>query len=474
LLPLAAPAYILAYTYTELLEFYGPIQTTLRQWFGWQRVQDYWFPPIRSLPGAILMLVLVLYPYVYLLARTAFLSQSVSTLEASYSLGCSPWNSFWRVSLPLARPAIVAGLALALMEVLSDYGTVQFFAVETFTTGIFRTWFGLGERIAASQLSVCLMLLMLGLVWWERQARGRARVTQTSSRQQCLPTYRLRGWRQVGAIMACATPILLGLIVPAGVLVQLLFRTSTDTTAADSDFPATTQVSFWQLASHSLGLALLTAGLAVILALILAYGLRLFPTVIMRLATQMTALGYAVPGAVIAVGTLVPLGQLDRLMSNWLSATFGISTGLLLSGTIVALVFAYLVRFMAVSLNSVEASLSQIKPSLDEAARSLGHGATSTLLRIHTPLMHRGLLTAAVLVFVDVMKELPATLIIRPPSLETLATYVYYRAADEQLTAAAAPALMIVGVGLLPVVILSWQIRAARRRVNANPPAPSA
>jgi iron(III) transport system permease protein len=371
----------------------------------------------------------------------------------------------------------MAGLALALMEVLSDYGTVQFFAVETFTTGIFRTWFGLGERIAASQLSVCLMLLMLVLVLLERRARGRARVTQISSRQQSLPTYALHGWRQVGAIVACATPIVLGLLVPAAVLLQLLLSSSGGAalpSEGESDFPVTSQVSFWALASHSLGLASLTAVLAVVLALILAYGLRLFPTVLMRLATQMTALGYAVPGAVIAVGTLVPLGQLDRLIDHWSKTTFGFPTGLLLSGTIVALVFAYLVRFMAVSLNSVEASLSQIKPSLDEAARSLGHGPTSTLLRIHTPLMSRGLLTAAVLVFVDVMKELPATLIVRPPNLETLATYVYYRAADEQLAIAAAPALMIVGVGLLPVLILSWQIRSARRRVNANRPAPSA
>jgi iron(III) transport system permease protein len=362
----------------------------------------------------------------------------------------------------------MAGLALALMETLSDYGTVQFFAVDTFTTGIFRTWFGLGERIAASQLSVCLMVLMLVLVALERRARGRARVEQTSSRQQTLPTYCLQGWRQIAAVVACATPIVLGLLVPAGVLLQLMLAGSATPASndnSDSDFAtSTTQPSFWLLASHSLLLALLTAGVAVVLALILAYGLRLFPTARMRLATQIASLGYAVPGAVIAVGTLVPLGQLDNLISNWTEATFGLKTGLLLSGTIVALIFAYLVRFMAVSFNSVEASLSQIKPSLDEAARSLGHGPTSTLLRIHAPLMSRGLLTAAVLVFVDVMKELPATLIVRPPNFETLAAYVYYRAADEQLAAAAAPALMIVGVGLLPVVILSWQIRASRRR----------
>jgi iron(III) transport system permease protein len=461
LLPLAAPAYILAYTYTELLEYYGPIQTSLRQWFGWDSAQDYWFPNLRSLGGAILMLTLVLYPYVYLLARSAFLSQPVSSIDACRSLGCGPWRSFWQVSLPLARPGIMAGLALALMETLNDYATVQFFSVDTFTTGIYRTWFGLGNRIAAGQLSACLMLLILGLIWLEQWSRGRARFDQTGSSHQALPTYRLKGWRNALASMACCLPILLGLLLPAIVLIQLL---AVPPAASDeSDFAATTTGSnFLPLAVHSLVLATVTAGIAVVIALLLAYGKRLLPNLGMRLATQVAALGYAVPGSVIAVGLLVPLGQTDNAIDAWMRATWGISTGLLLSGTMFALVFAYLVRFLAVSLNSVEASLGNILPSMDDAARSLGHSPTSTLLKIHAPLMRRGLLTAAALVFVDVMKELPATLIVRPFNFDTLAVQVYNLASDERLAEAAAPALAIVGVGLLPVILLCWQIHRSR------------
>jgi iron(III) transport system permease protein len=461
LLPLAAPAYILAYTYTELLEYYGPVQTSLRQWFGWQSAQDYWFPNVRSLGGAILMLTLVLYPYVYLLARSAFLGQSLSSLDACRSLGCGPWRSFWQVSLPLARPGIMAGLALALMETLNDYGTVQFFSVDTFTTGIYRTWFGLGNRIAAGQLSACLMLLVLGLVWLEQWSRGRARFDQTVNRQQRLPTYPLKGWRALLACVLCLIPIGLGLLLPAVVLIQLL---AAPPAASDtSDFATTsTGTNFLPLAGHSLILATVTAVIAVVIAVLLAYGKRLLPNLGMRLATQIAALGYAVPGSVIAVGILVPLGQTDNAIDAWMRHTWGISTGLLLSGTIVALVFAYLVRFLAVSLNSVEASLGNIQPSMDDAARSLGHSPTSTLLKIHAPLMSRGLLTAAALVFVDVMKELPATLIVRPFNFDTLAVQVYNLAADERLAEAAAPALAIVGVGLLPVILLSWQIHRSR------------
>jgi iron(III) transport system permease protein len=463
LLPLAAPAYILAYTYTELLEYYGPVQTTLRQWFGWESAQDYWFPNVRSLAGAMLMLTLVLYPYVYLLARSAFLSQSVTSIDACRSLGCGPWRSFWQISLPLARPGIMAGLALALMETLNDYGTVQFFSVDTFTTGIYRTWFGLGNRIAACQLSACLMLLILGLIWLERRGRGRARFDQTGSSHQALPTHRLTGWRAALASLCCAIPIVLGLLLPAGVLVSLL--TSPPASSGDSDFVAPTSpgvASFLPQAGHSLVLAGLTAMLAVLIAVILAYGMRLLPNLGMRLATQIAALGYAVPGSVIAVGILVPLGQTDNAIDAWMRTLSGRGTGLLLSGTIFALVFAYLVRFLAVSLNSVEASLVNIRPSLDDAARSLGHSPTSTLLKIHTPLMRRGLLTAAALVFVDVMKELPATLIVRPFNFDTLAVQVYNLASDERLAEAAAPALAIVGVGLLPVILLSWQIQQTR------------
>jgi len=448
LLPLAAPAYILAYTYTELLEFYGPVQRSLRSLFGWQTVSDYWFPNVRSIWGAIAMLTLVLYPYVYLLARTAFLEQSVCTLEASRSLGCNPWRSFWKVALPLARPAIAAGVALALMETLNDFGTVQHFAVDTFTTGIYRTWFGMGERQAASQLAACLMLFIFGLILLERWSRRQVRYYQNGSVRQPPNRYVLRGVRATIAQIACLLPLCLGFIVPTALLLHMTIK-NIDVTITDR---------FWQFASNSFILAGLTAALGVAIALIVSYGVRLRPNPAMSLAARIAAMGYAIPGSVIAVGVLVPIGRLDNALDAWMRSTFNISTGLLLSGTIVALVFAYLVRFLAISLGTVEASLGRIKPNLDNAARSLGHGPTSTLLRVHAPLLSSGLITAAILVFVDVMKELPATLIVRPFNFDTLAVQVYRLAADERLAEASAPALAIILVGVLPVILLSRQM----------------
>ncbi|HEY9698342.1 MAG TPA: iron ABC transporter permease [Trichocoleus sp.] len=448
LLPLAVPAYLLAYVYTELLEFYGPVQTTLRSLFGWTEVGEYWFPPIRSLGGAIVLFSLASYPYVYLLARVAFQEQSICTLEASRSLGCSPWRSFLKVALPLARPAIVAGLALALMETLSDFGTVQYFAVDTFTVGIYRTWFGMGERTAATQLSALLLAFVLVLLTLEQRSRQKNRYYQTSSRYQRSTPHLLKGWRSILALLVCSLPVLLGCLLPAIVLIQLALTHLTQNFSQ----------RFWQLASHSLIVSGLTAAIGVILALILAYGLRLRPGRGMSFAVRMAALGYAVPGTVIAVGVLVPLGGLDNAIDAWMKSTFGLSTGLLLSGTIVALLFAYLVRFLSIAFGSVESSLIRIKPNLDEAARSLGYSPAQTLARVHAPLMGGGLLTAALLVFVDVMKELPATLIVRPFNFDTLAIEVYKLASDERLAEAAAPALAIVAVGMIPVALLSRQV----------------
>lgn len=448
LLPLAAPAYILAYAYTEVLEFYGPVQTGLRAVFGWQGLQDYWFPPIRSLGGAIALLTLVLYPYVYLLVRVAFLEQSACTLEASRSLGCTPWRSFWRVALPLARPAIAAGTALALMETLSDFGTVQFFGVDTFTTGIYRTWFGMGERPAASQLAALLLLFVLALVWAEQWFRRQSRYFQSHSRQQIV-RYTLLGWRGALALLVCLIPVLLGFVIPLALLLQLTIN----------DLGQLADPEFWTFARNSLLLAAITAGLGVAIALVMAYGARLNPSMGMTLATRIAAMGYAIPGSVIAVGVLVPIGGLDNAIDAGMRSTFGIATGLLFSGTIIALVFAYLVRFLAVAFNTLESSLGRIKPSLDDASRSLGHSTLATLRRVHVPLLGSSLLTAALLVFVDVIKELPATLIIRPFNFDTLAVRVYRLAADERLAEAAAPALAIVAVGILPVLLLSRQIR---------------
>lgn len=452
LLPLAAPAYLLAYVYTDLLDYYGWVQSGLRTVFGWQSAQDYWFPEVRSLFGAIVMLILVLYPYVYLLARVAFLEQSVTTIEASRALGCSPWKSFWAIALPLARPAITAGLALALMETLNDFGTVQYFGVETFTTGIYRTWFGLGEPQAAAQLAAVLMVFVTVLILLEKWSRRQAQYYQTSNNYEKPTPYLLKGWRALIAILVCAIPVLFGFILPVFSLLEMAFN------RPQSKF----KIQFWEFAQHSFILAILTAALAVAIALILAYGQRLNQSILMRFGIRVAALGYAIPGSVIAVGILIPIGKLDNAIANFMKAQFNISTGLILSGTIVALVFAYLVRFLAVSFGAVETSLGKIKPTLDDASRSLGYTPISTLIQVHTPLMLSGLLTAVMLVFVDVMKELPATLVIRPFNFDTLAVKVYQYASDERLVEASMPALTIICVGLIPVIFLSWRIAHAR------------
>ena len=453
LLPLAAPAYLLAYTYTDWLEYYGPIQTGLRSLFGWQRASDYWFPNVRSLWGAIAMFTLTLYPYVYMLARVAFLEQSVCTLEASRSLGCSPWRSFTKVAIPLARPAIMAGLALALMETLNDFGTVQYFSVVTFTTGIYRTWFGMGERIAAAQLSAMLMLFVLVLILLERWSRRQAKYYQANNSVQAPAAYPLKGIRSALAFLACLVPVSLGLLLPGTLLALMVFENLDDALGN----------RFGELIGNSLTLAGLTAGIALVLSLVLAYGQRLNNNRLIRLGVRLAAMGYGIPGAVIAVGILIPVTRLDNTLANWAKATLNVSPGLLISGTITALVFAYLVRFLAVALSSVESGLGKIRPNLDDAARSLGYTPAQTLTKVHTPLMTSSLLTALMLVFVDVMKELPATLVMRPFNFDTLAVRVYQYASDERLVEAAAPALTILLVGLVPVIVLSWQIRQSRR-----------
>ncbi len=452
LLPLSAPAYLLAYAYTNMLDYFGPVQAGLRNLFGWTSVEDYWFPEIRSLWGAAVMLLLVLYPYVYLLARVAFLEQSVCTIEASRSLGCNPWQSFFTVALPLARPAIMAGLALAMMETLNDLGTVEYFGVNTFTTGIYRTWLGMGERSAAAQLAAFLMLFILILIVLERRSRNAAQYYESSNSLKKLTPYQLKPVHSILAIIACILPLSLGFIVPAVYLLQLTINNLD--TAFDSDF--------WELASHSFILAMITAIAAMVISLLLAYGQRLEPNWLMKMAVRISAMGYAIPGSVIAVGVLIPVARLDNIIDSWMRATFDISTGLLLSGTIASLIFAYLVRFLAVAFGSVESSLNKISPHLDDASRSLGYGSTSTLWKIHTPLMAGGLLTSTMLVFVDVMKELPATLVVRPFNFDTLGIRVYQYASDERLAEAAAPALAIVLVGIIPVILLSWRITHSR------------
>jgi len=451
-LPLAMPAYVMAYVYTDFLQFVGPLQTALREAFGWQH-GDYWFPDIRSLPGAILMFVCVLYPYVYLLVRTAFLERASGMLEAARTLGMGPWRAFFAVSLPLARPAIVAGVALALMETLADYGTVAYFAVNTFTTGIYRAWFSLGDRVAAAQLAAMLLSFVLFLLMAERISRGRARYHNTTGRNRPMAGARLRGFAALLAFIGCLLPLLLGFVLPALLLLRMALA------EGDAQFGE----RFLLLSRNSFMLAGVTAAIGVLLALLMAYGARLSKSTLASGLNRLVGLGYAVPGAVIAVGVLIPVTRLDNWLAGQWEHWFGTNPGLLLTGGIAALVYAYLVRFLAVALHTVESSLAKITPSMDDAARCLGLGQGATLRRVHAPLLRGSLLTAGLLVFVDVMKELPATLVMRPFNFDTLATQVYTLASDERLAEASTASLAIVAVGLLPLIALSRQVSRARQ-----------
>ncbi|HNH36219.1 MAG TPA: iron ABC transporter permease [Rhodocyclaceae bacterium] len=457
LLPLAMPAYVLAYVYTDLLQFVGPVQTGLRDTFGWRR-EDYWFPDVRSLPGAIALFVCALYPYVYLIVRTAFLERASGMLEAARALGLSPWRAFWRVSVPLARPAIAAGVALALMETLADYGTVAYFAVPTFTTGIYRAWFSLGDRTAAAQLAALLLGFVLLLLVTERLSRGRARYHDTTGRRRPMAGRHLHGIRAFAAWLGCLAPLAVGFLIPGALLLRLAVG------ERESEFGD----RFWMLARNSLTLALVASCLAVLVAALLGYAARDPRRLLPRIATRVVGLGYAVPGSVIAVGVLIPVTRLDHALALLWREAAGIDPGLILTGGIAALVYAYLARFLSVALQSVEAGLGRITRSIDDAARILGCRPMQALGRVHLPMLRGSLLTAMLLVFVDVMKELPATLVMRPFNFDTLATQTYTLAADERLAEASIAALAIVAVGLVPIAVLARQI-AGRGGTTQHP-----
>ena len=449
-LPLAMPAYVMAYAYTDWLQFTGPVQSALRAATGWQ-AREYWFAEVRSIPGAAVILSLALYPYVYLIARTAFRDVSRSALEAGRLAGYSAWGSFWRVALPLARPAVVAGTALALMETLADFGTVSYFGLEVFTTGIFKAWFSMEDSVAAGQLSTCLLLFVLLVLALERASRGRA--AYTSGARKPSPPQQLTGAGAALALTACAAPVLLGFVLPAGVLLQLAW----------SDPEARWSARVLELVANSFTLAGAAALAGVAVATAMAYAARISKSPLVAAANRGAALGYAIPGAVIAVGVLVPLGRLDNWIADWLRAWFGISTGLLLTGTIAALVYAYLVRFLAVALQTVEAGLAKVTPSMEDAARSLGASPATTLARVHAPLLASSLASAGLLLFVDVMKELPSTFALRPFNFDTLAVAAYHLAKDERLAEAAVPSLLIVAIGLAPLLLLSRRYLQATR-----------
>jgi iron(III) transport system permease protein len=450
MLPLAMPAYVMAYAYTDWLQFTGPVQTALRAATGWQ-ARDYWFPEIRSLGGAAAVLALALYPYVYLVARTAFQGLSRSAIEAGRLAGHGPWGAFFRVAVPLARPAIVAGASLALMETLADFGTVSYFAVEVFTTGIFKAWLSMGDAVAAAQLSACLLGFVVLLLALERASRGRAAYHAAAPRPARPEP--LAGAGAVAAFTACALPVVFGFLLPAGLLAWLAW----------GERAAYAGARLASLVGNSFGVAGLTAAIAVALGLVMAYAGRLAGGGIVVAVNRVAALGYAIPGAVIALGVLVPLGRLDNALAGWLEELTGAKTGLLLTGTVVALVYAYLVRLLAVALQTTEAGLAKITPSMDDAARSLGATPGAALARVHVPLLAPSLAAAALLVFVDVLKELPATFALRPFNFDTLAVEAYNLAKDERLAEAAVPSLVIVAVGLLPLLAVSKRYFQATR-----------
>ncbi len=452
LLPLAVPAYVLAFVVTDQLEYAGTLQVWLREIFGWKSRQDYWFPEIRSLGGAIAVMTLVLYPYVYLLSRAAFLEQSVCVLEVSRTLGKGPWRGFFSVALPLARPAIVVGVTLALMEALNDLGTVEFFAVPTFTAGIYDVWLNMNSVAGAAQMASVMMVLVLALIGAERLARRGQRYHHTSSKYSTLPSHRLENWEAAFAFVACLLPVLLGFALPAGVLTAYALEFYAETLSAN----------FFTYAANSLSLSAMAAGLAVLIGLFLAYGSRLSGGPVVKAATRFASIGYAVPGAILAIGVMIPLARLDNALDGLSQQVLGIPTGLLLSGTIVAVVYGYVARFLALSYGTLEASLDKITPSMDGAARTLGCTPGQALRRVHLPLVRGSLLTAALLVFVDCMKELPLTIILRPFNYETLATFVFQYASDELLEESALGALTIVAAGILPVILLSLTIVRSR------------
>lgn len=454
LLPLAMPAYIIAYTYTGLLDFAGPVQFFLREITGW-KYGEYWFFEIRSLPGAIVMLSLVLYPYVYLLARAAFLEQSPSIIEAGRTIGYGNRRSMFKLALPMARPAIATGLTLALMETLADYGTVQYFGVSTFTTGIFRTFYGFGDTAAAAQLAAILLGFVILLISLERYSRKQAQYHSVKGRS--LKKIQLSKRQSVFALLACLLPLAFGFILPA---LQLSYWTLNKAVVGDA---------FFELAWNSFYLAFLAAVIAVTLALVLAYAKRLYAKQkTVKLSVSLAGMGYALPGTVIAIGIIIPLSWFDHQLIDIAKQWFSVDVGLLLSGTLVALLFAYTVRFLAVSLGAVESGLQKIKPNIDNAARLMGYRPLQVLRKIHIPLLRGSVLTAFLIVFVDVLKELPATLILRPFNFNTLAVRAHELASDERLIDAAPASLLIVLVGLLPVILLSRSITLSGRSVSTG------
>lgn len=438
LLPLALPAFVMGFTFMSLFDYAGPVQTVRRAIFGRGAV----FPDLISGGGAIIVMTLVLYPYVYILARAAFREQASITLEAARMLGCGRWRAFFRVALPLARPSLAAGVSLALMEAMTDFATVRFFSFPTISEGVVRLWEGRMDRVAATELASLLMVFALCLLLIERTMRGRARYHQQGGKGRCVSRTQLRGRASLAATIAVSGVLFFAFLLPVGQLVLWAL------TEIREHIPGTWETVYWQYVGNSFGLAGIAALTAVGLALLLAHSARIWKSRLVRGVARLGTMGYALPGSVVAAGVLLTLAPIDHAVNNWLG------TGLILTGSLVGLIYAYVVRFMAVAYQSVDSSMIKVKPSMEEAARTLGSSTMSVLRRVQAPLIANGLLAGFVLVFVDVMKELPATLLLRPFGMDTLGVWAYMLAAESFWQAAAIPALTIVAVGLIPVLFL--------------------
>ncbi|TNE62942.1 MAG: iron ABC transporter permease [Rhodobacteraceae bacterium] len=445
LLPLAIPAYVGAYALVDFLEYAGPVQTLMRELFGWQTSRDYWFPEVRSLGFSIIVLAAALTPYVFLMTRAAFREQSGSVYETARALGAGPFERFWRVGLPLARPAIAAGTSIVMMETVSDYGTVSYFSVQTLTTGIFSTWLEGGNAGGAAQIASVVLVVVFLLVALEKSSRGRARYSQGARQARPISPIRLTGWQGLMALALCVVPFAVGFILPVGVILH----------HALGELEQWLEPGLLQALTNTLTVAGSAAILTVIAALFMVYGVRLTGRKLPRLVLPFTTLGYAAPGAVLGIGILFPLAGLDHILADGIAALTGRDPGLLMTGTAFAIVFAYVVRFFAIAQGATDAALGRVAPSLPMAARSLGQTLGGILRRVYVPLIRGSVGTALLLVFVDCVKELPATLLLRPFNYNTLATRVFEKASLEQLEAASPAALLVISVGLVAVLLLA-------------------
>ena len=451
-LPLAMPVYIVAYAYVDLLDFAGPIQTGLRAAFGVQSSVATSIPDIRSLGGAVWIFAISLYPYVYLSARASFVQQSVCALEVARTLGQTAAGTFWTVALPMARPALAAAVTLVMMECMNDLGAVQYLGVETLSASIYATWMQRSNLPGAAQLALVMLIMVVALLIGERTARGEAGFHHTTGRYRAIPFETLTRGRAMAALAFVSLPVLLGFILPfATLIVRAFSRLSVFDTQG-----------FLSAAGNSLLLSSMVSAAAVALALLFTYAARLHRTPATRFATRLSGFGYALPGTVLAIGLLAPFAAFDNALDAWMRSTFSISTGLLLSGSLFAVTAALVIRFLAVAISNIDAGLERISPNIDAAAKTLGTRSGAALRIIHLPMLKPALGAAALLVFVDAMKELPATLLLRPFNFETLATRMYGLTAAEQFEEAAVGAVAIVLIGLIPVLLLHRAVAAGR------------